>query len=278
MSNFKEFKTVSTFFLILLLFLPASVKVSASEQVIVVKGSTTVLPIAQPCAEVFMDQNPDIDISIQGGGSGVGITSLIDGTCDIGNSSRPVKEEEVAKAKEKGVELCANIIAKDAIAVIVHTSNKIDGLTLEQIKAIFTGEISNWSPVGGEDQVIVVVSRDSASGTFEAFNELALHKEKLRPDALMQASNAAVAITVANTPGAIGYVGLGYVTSQVKAIKVNDIIPSKETVNDNSYPLARPLFMYTNGEPDGIVKDFIDFVLSAEGQKLVEENGFIRVK
>lgn len=278
MSNFKKFKILSTFFLVLLLFLPASVKVSASEQVIVVKGSTTVLPIAQPCAEVFMDQNPDIDISIQGGGSGVGITSLIDGTCDIGNSSRPVKEEEVAKAKEKGVELFANIIAKDAIAVIVHTSNKIDGLTLEQIKAIYTGEISNWSPVGGEDQVIVVVSRDSASGTFEAFNELALHKEKLRPDALMQASNAAVAITVANTPGAIGYVGLGYVISQVKAIKVNDIIPSKETVNDNSYPLARPLFMYTNGEPEGIVKDFIDFVLSAEGQKLVEENGFIRVK
>lgn len=278
MSNFKKFKILSTFFLVLLLFLPASVKVSASEQVIVVKGSTTVLPIAQPCAEVFMDQNPDIDISIQGGGSGVGITSLIDGTCDIGNSSRPVKEEEVAKAKEKGVELFANIIAKDAIAVIVHTSNKIDGLTLEQIKAIFTGEISNWSPVGGEDQVIVVVSRDSASGTFEAFNELALHKEKLRPDALMQASNAAVATTVANTPGAIGYVGLGYVTSQVKAIKVNDIIPSKETVNDNSYPLARPLFMYTNGEPEGIVKEFIDFVLSAEGQKLVEENGFIRVK
>jgi len=278
MSNFKKFKILSTFFLVLLLFLPASVKVSASEQVIVVKGSTTVLPIAQPCAEVFMDQNPDIDISIQGGGSGVGITSLIDGTCDIGNSSRPVKEEEVAKAKEKGVELFANIIAKDAIAVIVHTSNKIDGLTLEQIKAIYTGEISNWSPVGGEDQVIVVVSRDSASGTFEAFNELVLHKEKLRPDALMQASNAAVAITVANTPGAIGYVGLGYVISQVKAIKVNDIIPSKETVNDNSYPLARPLFMYTNGEPEGIVKDFIDFVLSAEGQKLVEENGFIRVK
>jgi phosphate transport system substrate-binding protein len=278
MSNFKKFKILSTFFLVLLLFLPASVKVSASEQVIVVKGSTTVLPIAQPCAEVFMDQNPDIDISIQGGGSGVGITSLIDGTCDIGNSSRPVKEEEVATANEKGVELFANIIAKDAIAVIVHTSNKIDGLTLEQIKAIFTGEISNWSPVGGEDQVIVVVSRDSASGTFEAFNELVLHKEKLRPDALMQASNAAVVTTVANTPGAIGYVGLGYVTSQVKAIKVNDIIPSKETVNDNSYPLARPLFMYTNGEPDGIVKDFIDFVLSAEGQKLVEENGFIRVK
>ncbi len=182
MSNFKKFKKVSTFFLVLLLFLLASVsiKVVAAEKVIVVKGSTTVLPIAQPCAEVFMDQNPDIDISVQGGGSGVGITSLIDGTCDIGNSSRPVKEEEVAKAKEKGIELFASIIARDAIAVIIHPSNKIDALTLEQIKAIYTGAISNWSQVGGADRVIVVVSRDSASGTFEAFNELALHKEKLR--------------------------------------------------------------------------------------------------
>jgi phosphate transport system substrate-binding protein len=278
MSNIKKFKTVSTFFLVLFLFLLASINVGAAEKVIVVKGSTTVLPIAQPCAEVFMDQNPDIDISVQGGGSGVGITSLIDGTCDIGNSSRPVKEEEVVRAKEKGVELFASIIARDAIAVIVHSSNKIDALTLEQIKAIYTGAISNWSQVGGADRLIVVVSRDSASGTFEAFNELALHKEKLRPDALMQASNAAVVTTVANTPGAIGYIGLGYLTSQVKAIKVNDIIPSKETVNDNSYLLARPLFMYTNGEPDGIVKEFMDFVLSGEGQKLVEENGFISVK
>ncbi len=250
----------------------------AAENNIVIKGSTTVLPIAQPCAEVFMDQNPDIDISVQGGGSGVGVASIIDGTCDIGNSSRFVKEEEITTAQEKGVHIFENIVARDAIAVVVNPANDINGLTIEQIKAIYTGELSNWSQVGGSDQVIVVVSRDSASGTFEAFNELALQKEKVRPDALLQASNSAVATTVANTPGGIGYVGLGYITGRIKAIEVNGVMASKETVNAATYPLARPLFMYTNGEPAGAVKQFIDFVLSEEGQKLVEENGFISIQ
>ena len=264
--------------LTLISLLVFSTNVIAIEKNIVIKGSTTVLPIAQPCAEVFMDQNTDVNISVQGGGSGVGIASLIDGTCDIGNSSRPIKEKEIATAKEKGVNIFANIVARDAIAVVVNPANDINGLTLQQIKAIYTGEISNWSEVGGSDQQIVVISRDSASGTFEAFNELALDKEKLRPDALLQASNAAVASTVANTPGAIGYVGLGYVTAKIKAIEVNGIMPSKETVNSDTYPLARPLFMYTDGEPTGAVKEFIDFVMSAEGQKIVEENGYISVK
>ena len=250
----------------------------AAENNIVIKGSTTVLPIAQPCAEVFMDQNPDIDISVQGGGSGVGVASIIDGTCDIGNSSRFVKEEEVATAQEKGVHIFENIVARDAIAVVVNPANDINGLTIEQIKAIYTGEISNWSEVGGANQIIVVVSRDSASGTFEAFNELALKKEKVRPDSLLQASNSAVATTVANTPGGIGYVGLGYITGRIKAVPVNGIMASKETVNSGTYPLARPLFMYTNGEPTGAVKKFLDFVMSEEGQKLVEENGFISVQ
>jgi phosphate transport system substrate-binding protein len=245
---------------------------------ITVKGSTTVLPISQACAEVFMDQNQDIDISVQGGGSGVGIASIIDGTCDIGNASRAIKEKELANAEEKGVEPIGNIVARDAIAVVLNPANTIEGLTLEQIKAIYTGEISNWSGVGGSNMEIVVISRDSASGTFEAFNELALEKEKVRPDSLLQASNAAVATSVANTPGAIGYVGLGYVTSRIKTIKVNDIIPSKETVNSDTYPLARPLFMYTSGEPVGVVKQFLDFVMSEEGQKLVEENGYISVE
>ncbi len=262
--------------LVCLLFF--STNVLAAENNIVAKGSTTVLPISQACAEVFMDQNMDIDISVQGGGSGVGIASIIDGTCDIGNASRAIKEKEIVTAEEKGVNVFANIVARDAIAVVLNPVNDIDGLTLEQIKAIYTGEFSNWSQVGGSDQEIVIISRDSASGTFEAFNELALDKEKVRPDALLQASNAAVATSVANTPGAIGYVGLGYVTAKIKAIEVNGIIPSKETVNSDTYPLARPLFMYTNGEPTGAVKEFIDFVMSEEGQKLVEENGYISVK
>jgi len=264
--------------LTLISLLVFSANVIAAENNIVAKGSTTVLPISQACAEVFMDQNMDIDISVQGGGSGVGIASIIDGTCDIGNASRPIKEKEIVTAEEKGVNVFANIVARDAIAVVLNPVNDIDGLTLEQIKAIYTGEFSNWSQVGGSDQEIVIISRDSASGTFEAFNELALDKERLRPDALLQASNAAVATSVANTPGAIGYVGLGYVTAKIKAIEVNGIIPSKETVNSDTYPLARPLFMYTDGEPTGAVKEFMDFVMSEEGQKLVEENGYISVK
>src|SRR6056297_1522311 len=261
--------------LTLISLLVFSANVIAAENNIVAKGSTTVLPISQACAEVFMDQNMDIDISVQGGGSGVGIASIVDGTCDIGNASRPIKEKEIATAEEKGVNVFANIVARDAIAVALNPVNDIDGLTLEQIKAIYTGEFSNWSQVGGSDQEIVVISRDSSSGTFKAFNELALDKERLRPDALLQASNAAVATSVANTPGAIGYVGLGYVSAKIKAIEVNGIIPSKETVNSDTYPLARPLFMYTDGEPTGAVKEFMDFVMSEEGQKLVEETGYI---
>ena len=262
----------------LIIFLLSGVNVLATETIVVIKGSTTVLPIAQSCAEVFMDENPKISISVQGGGSGVGIASLIDGTCNIADASRPIKDKEVATAKEKGINPVTNIVARDAIAVAVHPSNGINGLTLEQIKAIYTGEISNWSNLGGSDQSIVIISRDSSSGTFETFNELALDGEKVRPDALLQASNSAVATTVANTPGGIGYIGLGYVSEKVKAISVDNVMPSKETVNSGDYALARPLFMYTDGEPTGAVKKFLDFVMSEEGQKLVEENGYISLK
>jgi len=248
------------------------------EKTITIRGSTTVLPISQNAAEVYMDRHEDVDISVQGGGSGVGVASIIDGTCDIADSSRSVKPNEIKDAKEKGVDLHANIIAMDGIAVIVHPSNEIDKISTEQIKGIYTGDISNWSDVGGKDERIVVISRDIASGTFEAFNDLALDKEKVRPDALMQASNQGVATIVGKTPTSIGYVGLGYLSSRVKALEVDGVMPSKETVVTKEYPLARPLYMYTNGEPTGAVKDYIDFVLSAEGQKLVEELGFVSVK
>ncbi|HPD60915.1 MAG TPA: phosphate ABC transporter substrate-binding protein [Thermodesulfobacteriota bacterium] len=245
---------------------------------ITIKGSTTVLPIAQSTAEVFMERHPEVKISVQGGGSGVGIAALIDGTCDIGNASRSMKEKELSDAVAKGVDPKANMVAMDGIAVIVHPSNKISGITKTQLKGIYTGKVSDWSALGGEKQKIVVVSRDSASGTFESFGEMALDKEKVRPDALMQASNQAVASTVSKTPGAIGYVGLGYITSQVKALALDGVLPSKETVLNNKYKLARPLFMYTNGSPQGIIKQFLDFILSEEGQKLVEEAGFVGLK
>jgi len=240
-----------------------------------IKGSTTVLPIAQSCAEVFMDMHSDVNISVQGGGSGVGIASLIDGTCDIADASRSIKDKEKEKAKENNVRAYENVVALDGIAVIVHPSNPVDGLSVEQIKKIYTGGISNWNEVGGKKTKITVISRDSASGTFETFNELALDKERVRPDALLQASNQAVAQTVSRTPGAIGYVGLGYLSSAVKGVSVEGVEPTNENVINGSYELARKLFMYTNGAPEGIVKAFIDFVLGEEGQELVKKAGYV---
>lgn len=247
-------------------------------ETITIIGSTTVLPIAQKAAEEFMERHPGVNISVQGGGSGVGIAALIEGRCDIANASRPIKDKELKKALKFGVEPKAHVIAMDGIAVIVHPSNPIDELSKRQLKDIYTGKISNWRDVGGRNMRIVVISRDSASGTFEAFNKLALDKSRVRPDALLQASNRAVLNAVAKTPGAIGYVGLGYVDSSIKALKINGVQPSRETVLSGEYMLSRPLFMYTNGKPKGIVKEFIDFILSKEGQRIVEELGYIGLK
>ena len=163
----------------------------------------------------------------------------------------------------------------DGIAVIVHPSNQVNGLSLSQIEDIYTGKISNWSQLGGNNQKIIIISRDVASGTYECFSKLALKKQRVRPDALLQASNMAVTSTVTRTKGAIGYVGLGYLCSEVKALVVQDIEPSSETVLKNTYPISRPLFMYTDGKPKGLVKDFITFVLSMEGQKIVKDQGFV---
>ncbi|HPE45383.1 MAG TPA: PstS family phosphate ABC transporter substrate-binding protein, partial [Deltaproteobacteria bacterium] len=182
---------------------------------ITIKGSTTVLPVAQIAAEEFMDRNPGITISVQGGGSGVGIASLLDKTTDIADSSRKIKKEEIAKAQAAGVNPHEIVIALDGIAVVVHPANKVSALTKAQIKDIYTGKVSNWKEIGGPDAKIVTVSRDTSSGTYEAFETLAINKEKVRPDALTTASNQAVAQTVAQTPGAIGYVGHGYLTDKV---------------------------------------------------------------
>ncbi len=245
---------------------------------ITVKGSTTVLPIAQIAAEVYMERNTEVNISIQGGGSGVGIAALLDGTTDIANASRKIKPKELTRAANKGIKIHETIVAMDGMAIVLHPSNKISALTTDQIRAIYTGKISNWQDLGGADKKIVVISRDSSSGTFEAFESLALNNEKVRPDALTSASNQGVAQTVAQTPGAIGYIGLGYLTSRVKPVLVDGVGCSKATIIDGSYPLARPLQMYTPGEPQGQVRDFLNFILSAEGQKLAEEEGFVGLR
>jgi phosphate transport system substrate-binding protein len=245
---------------------------------ITIKGSTTVLPIAQATAEEFMDSNSGVNISVQGGGSGVGIASIVDGTADIGDASRPIKDKELKMAVGRGVDPKAHVIAMDGIAVIVHPSNQINAMTKKQIKDIYTGKASYWSAVGGSGGKIVVISRDSASGTFEAFNSLALDKAKVRPDALLEASNQAVATIVAKTPGSIAYVGLGFLSPKVKAVTVDGIECSKETVLSGEYPLARPLFMYTNGKPKGDVKKYIDFVTSEAGQHIAEQQGYVGLK
>jgi phosphate transport system substrate-binding protein len=244
---------------------------------ITIKGSTTVLPLVQIIAEVFMDRNPDIDISVQGGGSGVGIASLLDGTTDIATSSRKIKGKEITRAKEMNIEPYETIIAMDGIAVIAHPSNIKNYLTKEHVKAIYTGKASNWSEIGGENRKIVVISRDSSSGTFEAFEKLALDGERVRPDALTTASNQAVVMTVATSQSAIGYAGLGYLTRKVKSLRIDGVECTRETILAGSYPLSRPLFIYTNGVPKGLTKQFIDFILSAEGQKLTEEEGFVGI-
>ncbi len=249
----------------------------AGQLTITIKGSTTVLPIAQATAEVFMDRHPGVNISVQGGGSGFGIASLIDGSTDIADTSRPMEKNEVIKAKSKGVYPHEIIVAKDGIAVIVHPSNPVDHLSTNQILDIYTGKVSSWSSLGGTNTKIVVVSRDTSSGTYEAFEKLALKGERVRPDALTTASNKQVAITVANTPGAIGYIGLGYLSSRVKAVKVDGIPCTVKTVISGQYPLSRPLFMYTNGNPRGIINNYIEFVLSEEGQKLVREQGYVGI-
>jgi phosphate transport system substrate-binding protein len=251
---------------------------SGKTKKVVLEGSTTVLPIAQKAAEQFMNNNPDADITVRGGGSGIGITSILEGTCDIADSSRPIKDAELQKAASKGKDIKAHVIAMDGIAVIVNTENAMAEISKKQVADIFTGKISDWSELGQSSGKIVVISRDSASGTFEAFGALALHNQKVRSDALLQASNQAVASLVSKTPGAIGYVGLGYVTDSVKALKLAGITPTVQTVLNGKYAYSRPLFMYTNGDPMGTAKDLIEFILSQEGQKIVAEEGFVPLK
>jgi phosphate transport system substrate-binding protein len=225
-----------------------------------------------------MEKNPEVKISVQGGGSGVGIASLLDKTTDIADSSRKISPEEIEKAKAAGVNPNEIPIALDGIAVIVHPTNAVKALTKAQIKDIFTGKITNWSEVGGKNAKIVAVNRDTSSGTFEAFETLALNKEKVRPDALTTASNQAVAQTVAQTPNAIGYVGHGFLSPKVKAVTVDKIACTKQTIQSEKYPLSRYLYVYTNGKPAGNVQKFINFLLSAEGQKLVVQEGFVEVR
>jgi phosphate transport system substrate-binding protein len=244
---------------------------------IVIKGSTTVLPVAQTTLEAFMKASPGVNISLSGGGSGEGIKALIDKSTDIANSSRAIKDKEIELAKSKGVSPVATVVAIDAIVPIVNPRNKVKNLSIDQLSQIYQGKITNWKEVGGDDLQIVVISRDSSSGTFEAWAEMVLNKAKVTPRAQMQASNGAIVQAVSKNRYAVGYIGLGYINKSVKPLTVNGIEATIENAFSKAYPVARPLYMYTNGKPTGETAKYIHFVLSPAGQGLVAKDGYVPV-
>src|SRR5512145_328692 len=253
------------------------------------KGSDTIVNLALVWAETYQAEHPEVRISVTGGGSGTGIASLINGTADIANASRQIKEEEIAEANNNGVEPVEHIIARDTIAVIVNPSNPISQLTHRQISDIYSGKVNNWSEVGGEDRPIVRLSRETNSGTHVYFLETVLRlsnsddKTLFSMDTLLLPSSEGIIAEVRQNPNAIGYDGLGYVPKDLKMIAIAEeeggayVLPSIPTVNDKTYPIARDLYMYTDGEPTGIVKAYLDWILAAEAQEIVAELGFVPV-
>jgi len=253
---------------------------AASAADVTITGSTTVLPIAQAVAEALADK---YEIEVSGGGSSVGAAALIDGTTDIADHSRPMKGKEYDKAIANGVYPFTFHVANDAIAVIVHPSNPINDLTLDQLKAIFTGEVTNWVQLDANfpdsGAKIVPVGRDSASGTFETWEKLVMGGDDPAVSVAVLPANAAVADRVAQNPNAIGYVGLAYVTPNHKQLTVDSKVATMETALNYTYPIARPLFMSTNGFPGpGAVLDVILFVLSDVGQQIVQEIGYAPIR
>mgnify|MGYP000395154973 CR=1 FL=1 len=249
-----------------------------------IKGSDTVLPVAQQTAERFMNQHPDARVTVTGGGTGVGISALMDNTTDIAMASRPIKFSEKMKIKEAGQDVDEIIVAYDALAVVVHPSNPVKQLTRQQLEDIFRGKITNWKQVGGDDRKIVVYSRETSSGTYEFFKESVLKNKNYMSSSLSMPATGAIIQSVSQTKGAIGYVGLAYINKEVKPIHVSYDAgktftePSFENAKNKAYPIVRPLFYYYDVKNEGKVKPFIDYILSAEGQATVKQVGYIPVK
>jgi phosphate transport system substrate-binding protein len=274
-------------FIALSLFCVGVLPVHAKEKMIQIKGSDTIVNLSQAWAEAFMTENPKVSLAVTGGGSGTGIAALINGTTDIANASRKIKKKELDDAQKAGYYPEEFKVAIDALAVIVNPANPIKELTIDQLSGIFTGKITNWNEVGGKDQKILVLSRERNSGTHMYFLENVLRKgnekgpEQFAPSVLMLPSSEAIINETSTSESAIGYDGLGYVSSKVKTIAVAKksgetfVLPSKETATDRTYPIWRFLYMYTGFKPRGDIKAFIDFALSEKGQKIVEDMGFV---
>ena len=264
-----------------------SVASAADEAKLVLDGSTTVGPIAKAFAEYYMAKNKDVNVTVNESGSGNGAKSIINGTCDIANMSRFMKDKDFAAAVDKGVMPVAQVVAMDGLPVLVHPSNPVKEWTVEQVRDIYMGKTTNWKQVGGPDKEIVVISRDTNSGTYETFEGLVMtHKvngektrEKIKDGAEYVGSNGAIRARVQSTPAAIGYAGLGFVDKTVKALEINGIYPTPQTVTSGRYPIARPLFMFTNGYPKlgSHVHAFVTLHLSEKGQEIIEDIGFVPV-
>ncbi len=256
---------------------------SAAAADVVIKGSDTVLPLSQKVAEVYLDKHEKASVTVIGGGSGVGIAAMIDGTCDIAQSSRAMKGKETKQAAKNGINPVEIVVAKDALTVIVHPSNPVKELTVQQIGDIFAGEITNWKDVGGADATIVTYSRESSSGTYAFFRKNVLGGREYTSAALLAPATGAIVQSVSQTEGAIGYIGMAYMTDGIRALGVAAeagdafVEATAATAADGSYPIARELYYYTNGEATGEVKAFLDYLLSPEGQALVAKVGYIPV-
>ena len=240
-----------------------------------IAGSTTVLPVAEECARVYMEKYPGSRIFVSGGGSSHGVKAVADGTVDIGTASRDLKSSEI----DAHPNLVPHGVAKDGVAVIVHPSNPVTDLTMEQLQGIYTGTTTNWKDVGGTDSEIMVVTREEGSGTRDCFEQAVMKpiKVEITDHGIIQDSNGKTRATVAGSPQAIGFISLGYVNSDVSALRLDGIEPTVESVVDGSYGISRTLWMITNGNPDSEEQAFLNFVLSDEGQNIVEDVHFIPV-
>lgn len=265
--------------LIIMLMTPALM--NAQKVVCKIKGSDTCLPLSQKFAEVYNKKNPGSGISVLGGGSGVGIAALLSNTTDVAQSSRKMKMDEKMKLQDAGKTVKEVIIAYDALAVIVNPSNPISKLTREQLEGIFTGKITNWKQVGGQDLKIIVYSRETSSGTYEFFKEHVMNKKNFAASALLMAATGALVQSVSQTKGAIGYVGLAYIEKEVKALNVSYdkgktfVTPNVNNAMDKSYPITRPLYYYHLSSVEAKIKPLLSFILSKEGQNVVLAEGYV---
>lgn len=272
-------KTIATTMTLIALAAAAFTSAPAmAEKNIVIDGSTTVGPIAKAFADYYKEKT-GIGAAISESGSGNGVKSLINGACDIANMSRFMKDSEFKTCVEKGILPVAHVVAFDGLAVVVNPANKVGALTMAQLADIYTGKIRNWKELGGDDAEIVVISRDTNSGTYETFNELVLRKNPVVKGAEYVGSNGQAKTRVASTKNAVAYVGLGFADDSVKTLSVDGILPSSKTIVSGKYPIARPLFMFTNKYPKmgTPVYDFVTLHLSEEGREIVRDLGYVPV-